>query len=206
MSFVFYATPEEQRHWLMEQIEKNKVWMVGWSFGRKYFEIRNPDDLKSLSFDAKHVDNLIIYLGRYDLARPVWQRVQNENRIDFINSQSIQFVPSLPVGKDILLEGRVGIMRPSEYKVHGIDPAKISQWYRKTRESLSSIMLDSVVIIQKTTTGKVKEWPAIRISPGAVARHRKGGLLKQFPDGAVQFEIKEKRKSGVGIGGMTRRG
>jgi len=40
MSFEFYATPVEQKQWLIDQIHQENIWMVGWSFSRKYFQVQ----------------------------------------------------------------------------------------------------------------------------------------------------------------------
>jgi len=132
-----------------------------------------------------------MYIGRSDLAHAAWEKTQSGDKINFVNSQAIQFVASLMVEGRVLLEGRIAIMRPSDYKQHNINPANLMRWYRKMRESLSSIMAHDFVVIQRTTLGTLKEWRGVGITPGAVALRFKGVLLKQFAEGAVEFDIKQ---------------
>jgi hypothetical protein len=191
MSFEFYATPDEQKQWLVNQIRDETIWMLGWSFTRKYFQVQSANDIKDLSFEAKNPDDLIIYIGRSDLAHVLWSSAPSVDKIDFISSQAIQFVASITVEGRILLEGRIAIMRPSDYKLCNIDPTNLSRSYRKIRKSLSSIMAPDFVVVQRTTSGVLKEWHGVGVTPGAVSWCRKGILLKQFPEGAVEFDIKQ---------------
>jgi hypothetical protein len=162
--------------------------MFAWVFDngrRKYLEICSPKDIDALSFRTVHEGGLEVYLGRSDLAKVVW----TGGRIDFVKSQAVQLVASVEVGK-VLLQGQIGIMKPSEYKLKGIDSKPLSKWYRKLQASLSAIMAKDVVVIQKTAVGSVKEWPDKGITPCAVSWHKKGGLLKQFAAGAVEFDVR----------------
>lgn len=187
MGFEFFATRDEQRQWLIDQSLVENVWMFGWSFLTKYFEITGGSDIKNLRPEEEY----LFYIGRSGLAYPMWRKIKGgeRNDIDFVRSQAIQFVTSFIAEENILIQGRLGIMRLPEYKPQGIDPAPISRWYRQIRKSLSSIMTHDVIVVQRITNGSLKEWRDIGITPGAVAWRRRGGLLKQFAKGSVEFDI-----------------
>lgn len=191
MSYEFYALPEEFNKWLLKLISDDSVWCMAWYPGKDdpYYLIRDKD-ISSLSYQAEFEDSVMFFVGRRELSDIVWEDTKRGKRIHFIKSQAIQIVPSLIVQERILLEGRMAVMRPSEYTLQGIDPKPILRWYKQVRKSLTSIMSREYIIIQRTTTGKIKEWLEVGVTPAAVAWYHRGHLLKQFPQGAVEFDIR----------------
>jgi len=191
MSFEFYALPDELQPWLASIIIQDGIWCLKRRIGNgvHYDLIRDARDVKAISFMVENEDDVILFIGRSDLSPIVLENKAHSTSLDFIRSQAIQFVPSTIAKEVILLEGRLAIMRPSEYKLHGIDPKPLSQWYRHIQKSLASIMTRDNIVVQRTSTGKLKEWREIGITQGAVSWRRNGRLLKQFPRGEVEFDV-----------------
>jgi hypothetical protein len=191
MSYTFYALPEEQRTWLCNLTAIENVWCVGtrWDNGFHRVAVQDPKDVLSLSFAKGQHHIVALYLGRHDLSPPIWQQRPNGD-IDFVHSRAIQCVPCLMDEETILLEGRIGILRPSEYTLQGIDPGPLTRWYRKVRRSLAAIMMPDAVLIHHTTLGTVKECRGAGLTPGAVAWRQRGCLLKQFAEGPVEFDVR----------------
>lgn len=194
MSFEFYALPDEQQRWLMKLVLQEGIWCLAWNSaedGYRYDTIRYEEDLHRLSFESEHEDSLMFFIGRTDFSQIAWEDKPHGKELDFIKSQALQFVPSTVVSGYILLEGRLTIMRPSEYNLHGIDPKPLSRWYKQIRKSLTSIMTKDYIVVQRTTTGEIKEWHEIGVTYGAVTWRLGGHLLKQFPGGAVEFDVRK---------------
>ena len=195
MSFEFYALPDEQRQWLAEIVSQEGIWCLvnSWKpgHGDQYYCIHKEAELKSHFLPITPKGTLMFFIGRTGLSKPVWRDSPRGKELDFIRSQAIEFSPSLIVRESILLEGRLAIMRPSEYSLHGIDPNPLSRWYRPIRKSLTSIMTKDYIVVQRTTTGEIKEWHEIGVTHGAVTWRLGGHLLKQFPQGAVEFDINQ---------------
>jgi len=191
MIYSFYSLPEEFNKWLLKLILENSVWCMAWYPGINdlYYFVRDNKDVLSLSYQTEYEDSLILFIGRRDLSDIIWEDNKRGKRIHFIKSQAIQLVPSLIVQECILLEGRMAVMRPSEYSLHGIDPKPILQWYKQVRKSLASIMSKEYIVVQRTASGKLKEWREIGLTPGAISWRLSGRLLKQFPRGEVEFDI-----------------
>jgi hypothetical protein len=194
MSFEFYALPNEELQWLAGVLTQKNIWCwVYWhpaEGGKGYEPIKTADDLKKLSFNTKYEGGLKFFLGRTDLTNIVWREtLGGKKEIDFIKSQAIEFWPSLIVMDNILLEGRLAIMPPSEYTLQGIDPKPILRWYKEVRKSLTSMMSKEYIVVQRTTNGKLKEWREIGLTPGAISWRLSGRLLKQFPRGEVEFDV-----------------
>lgn len=187
----FYSTPDEQREWLQKQVSDLAVWVVLWTPGRDccYYPPGNLN-VTSLKFNATNADEIMLFLGCKELAeKPGWRESPHGNEIDFKKSRTIQFIPSLVVG-EILLEGRLAIMRELEYEQDGIDPKPLFRWYRQVVKSLASIKAPEAVITQQTSLGDLKEFPSVVVSLGAIKWRCKGRRLKQFPGSAVEFDVK----------------
>ena len=189
MSFEFYALPNEQRKWLADQMRNEQVWILAWSHSKKYFEITNTADLRELAFESEADNNIVIFIGRRDISNIVWRNTKSGKRIDFIKSQAVQFVPSLTVRKNIVLEGRIGIMRDSEYNENDIDPTPVKKWFRTLNASLRSIMAKDYAVIQHASTGEIRKLRNTGVTQKAVEWRQKGKMLRQFPDGEVIFDV-----------------
>jgi hypothetical protein len=200
--YPFYATIDEQKKWLVQLLSAKDVWCLLWtpSDGARYFPI-GITELKKISFEAEHEDDLMLFLGCRGLTiEPVWLETPRGVRLDFIRSQALQLVPSLVVENTILLEGRLSVMRRGEYERVGVNPTKLIKWYRKIRKSLVSLMSSNHILVQKTSDGKIKLWTDVGISPGAVLWYHEGHSLKQFPQSPVEFDIFSSSNAPPGFG------
>ncbi len=186
----FYATPDEQRVWLTRVLSRHDTWCARWQPG-----IGEPE----FPFGAALLENSIfrgndeamLFLGRKDLtALPTWRENERGHRdIDFVRSQAIQVVPSRVV-RDVLLEGRIAIMRATYYEDAGISVRPVRKWFHEVGRSLEQLRLPGAMLLQRTTTGRIKEWQSVIISRGAADWRQSGGSLKQFVDGGVEFDVR----------------
>ncbi len=194
----FYATPSEQREWLKRPFSEPGIWGLVWRYGEGYRYF--PDglcDVENLQFGGENEDELMLFLGRRDLAEtPAWRATPRGDQIDFKKSRAIQFVPSLTICNHILLEGRIAILRPSEYQTDEIPSKPLLQWFRQVARSLYSLKAPGTILTQRTADGSQKEWQNVIVSSGAVAWRCAGGCLKQFPKGMVEFDLQTGRKAG----------
>jgi len=134
----------------------------------------------------------MLFFGNQELATlPVWQNLSQGQVLDFGRSFAIQFVPSLTVAPDILLDGRLGILSPSQYDSDQKTYRALVSWFKNVGRLLaSSLNSNGTVLVQYTTQGFLKEWKDVLVSRGAVEWRRQGNRLKQFPCGEVDFDVR----------------
>lgn len=190
----FFATPAEQKNWLAQFLGDTDVWCVLWTAvdGPRYVEL-DVQMVDELSFSAESEDEMTFFLGRKSLvASPIWNTVGAGRReLDFLKSSAVQYVPALVVHEKILLEGRMAILPSSAYEDAGVDPKPIAAWFKKVRDSFASMLREPrATLVQSTTSGAMKSWNQVLVSPGAVAAKTSGKLLKQFPEGEVEFDVR----------------
>ena len=191
-SLEFYITPTEQQNWLDQLVSDSRVWCVFKRFGQTYREYPDGDDKRGcLQFDAKNERDLLLYIGHKEIVpSPVWRTtLRGQQDIDFKKSCAIQLIPSLVVNNEILLEGRLAILRKAEYEEEKINPRPLFHWFRKVVSTLDSLRFPGAVLAQQTTKGTIKQWKEVLVTPGAVQWWQKGYKLKQFPRGEVAFSI-----------------
>ena len=194
-SLAFYALADEQRRWLATLLPQKGIWCVVRDFPWKREEIRDQADLDRLQFTREPAFDLNI--GLEALGTPVWHdvgqhEISGRREIDFVKSRALRFEPSLSVDSHILLEGRIAISAPSWYEYYGVDHRPIFMWYRRVRRSLEAIMASNIAITLRLPDGRDKVQRGVRITPGAVQWRLRGGILKQFTPGPVEFDIRER--------------
>jgi hypothetical protein len=188
----FFAVPPEQKDWLISLLSADGVWCAAWRPGKQdpiYPVSRNA--LQDYEFSGAHRDELMFFFGRHDLVpSPIWRKVgSGQTRLDLIRSQAVQFVASIVASDRILLDGQLAIMRKEYYDDVGIDSRGLREWFRTLCMSLASLHVPKAVLVQRTTKGALKKHPNIIVTAGAFEWWRKGGLLKEFVDGPVTFDI-----------------
>ena len=153
-------------------------------------------EIDCLTFEAQVENASMIFLGNETLMpKPVFEFTpKGGRRLNLVQSKAIQFVPSALVERRVLLEGRMAIMRKSDYQLDAIPWEPIVEWFRSVSQSFKdTIGHKGAILIQNTTLGTVKEWHQVMVSQDAVNWRRTGGLLKQFPRGEVEFDVKLSR-------------
>ena len=153
-----------------------------------------PKELERVTFEAQTEYACMIFFGQKAReARPIFDFTPRGQRsLNFLQSKAIQFVPSLIVEGRVLLEGRMAIMRKSDYQLHGIPCEPIFGWFHSVAASFKAAVADRAVLLiqQKKGSGTIKEWRQVVVSKHAAKWRRNGRLLKQFPRGEVEFDIK----------------
>ena len=187
--------PNEQVRWIERLLTDEHVWCVVDQFppnrtielvtGREFlYEIRfsKPDERGGMQ----------LFFGRRDVApSPIWRTTEaGIRKLSLIASQAIQYVPSMIIGEQILLEGQMAIVRPVQYEEVGIDPKPIQKWFRQVTKSFIDLTMPGGVVLRDPETGATRNYPDIRASSGAAEWWRAGHLLKQFPKGAYEFDIR----------------
>lgn len=123
--------------------------------------------------------------------RLIWQTtLDNRTELDFIRSQTVQFVPSLLINGTTLLEGQLAIMSDVYYHELGIDPGPVGHFYSELRKSFKRIFDNNSRVAVVTPTGETKLIPNTSITASAAEWvNRKKGRLKQLKDGPVEFTV-----------------
>lgn len=189
---LFFATPREQAAWLQAILATPDVWCVTWSpqAGSIYKEIQ-AKQVSEIDFIASEEFALQLYLGNRTLApSPVWgEDGSHQGDLDVVRSQAIEILPSFMIGTDTLLLGQMALLQDHAYRACGIDPKPLKAWFREMIASFASLSATGVVVTQPTSLGKTKRWKDIVITQDAVVHKRSGKILKQFPEGAVHFDV-----------------
>lgn len=183
----FYVLPEELGSWLEHIIQNLDHWVLAYQIRpREYSFITDGGDLTKYT-NRKINNNIQLFIGKRSLAMPSMMPDGNRRPVlDFRQSLCVKLDPSFIVG-EMLLEGSIDTLRPQKY--NGIAGQKeFMLWrngvYRSFKESLS---VPSIVVTQVLSDGGKKAWPLILISRGAMEWYSRGGKLKQFAKGPVEF-------------------
>lgn len=187
----FYATANEQRRWFELQCQ-DQVWMLHWQPQPSRYQVLSPQSIRRLSFQAEHEDHWMLFLGRKDMVQePMWRETRHGREIDFIKSLAVQFVPSLDYHNQVLLEGRISIMRVEEYQREGLDSRALLQWFKEICRSFKrTIAKRDAVLTQGTIGGRTKEWRKVLVSEEATSWRLSGRKLKQFLKGEIEFDVR----------------
>lgn len=189
-SLAFYASVNEQRVWLSHALHDVRGWSIANWFRQDRFEEILPQHIgRNLGTDNWHA--LRIFIGRSDLsAAPVWRNTSVGKEIDFIRSRAIQIVPSATID-EMMLEGRIDIMRASEYQRIGVDPLPLMQWFRLMQRSLEKMLqFDGAYLVGRK--GHRSGFPSRRralVSRDAAAWRHSGHDLKQVPESTIEFDV-----------------
>jgi len=188
-SLEFYATPEEQRIWLADLAADSLLWFVVDSFPGSGAALTTVAALRDLVLQgAGHVQ---IFVGRRDLGPGAQWRIAGQRReLDFTASQAIQLVPSLS-HEDVLIEGRLAIMRRSEYQRAGIAFEPLAMWFGEVGRSLKAALnaRDTHLITYSSTEPPAPSRRKVLVSPGAIEWRKSGKRLQQIPGSLIEFDI-----------------
>jgi hypothetical protein len=189
----FFALPCEQKQWLTDFLSDRRVWCMTDtnSGGCRQIDpqvLRDEHAIDHAEPDAR------LYFGFDDLVpNPRLRRTTaGQQEIDFVRSQAVLFSLSVIVRKTILLEGQIAIMHPRYYMDAGIDPSFLQIRFRKVVKAFKVLSTPNTVVVQRTLQGTIKRWNRVIVTQGAAEWKKSGNLLKQFPDGAVDFDIEDK--------------
>ena len=190
----FFAMPDEQRDWLQQLFKSDALWCVLRQSppNTRVEEITEAALFANPSLDwSSGVGETQLHVGcREIVAEPVWSAIRTGLKdIDFIQSQAIQVVLSRQVDDRILLEGQIGIMHEASYRDAGIDPAPLQKWFRSVANSLKRLRANVAVVLRDPASKQERRYPGIVATAGAVQWRRSGRVLKQFVDGAYEFDI-----------------
>ena len=186
--------PDEQLSWLQALLSENDIWCVlrklPPNFGIE--QVSGTEFLTDLQLvNADETGGLQLFFGRSDFTpRPIWRTTENGDRdIDFIRSKAIQYCPSIVVGKCVLLEGQLGIMRHGYYEEAGIDPIPVQTWFKEIALSFARLGAVTPLVLRDMENGQERIYADIIATSGALEWQRSGHLLKQFLKGAYEFHI-----------------
>ncbi len=188
-SVEFYATTDEQRAWLSKLAANPLFWFVVDAFPASPPRIVSPNELVDLGFDGPVY--LQIFIGRKDRAPgPLWRSAAERNELDFVASQAIQFVPSQARG-NVLIEGRMGIMRLAEYERQGVLFEPLHKWFRELARDLEHSVnaRELRLIVHSATDADAPSRRPVLISPGAMAWRRSGARLQQVAGSLIDFDL-----------------
>jgi hypothetical protein len=196
--FEFFALPEEQAAWLATFLEDESVWCLASAHGlSEPVAVARGNRVRIDDFlSASQVSSSFFYLGNRNIERePVLVTgADGRPQLDFIRSQAVELSPSYIAYGTTLIRGQIAIMTKGYYRDIGLDPEPLQQWFRRIVRSFRRIMHPRAVITQTTTSGTVKQWPGIGVTPGALDWWRKGGLLKAVATSTVTFDVAEKER------------
>jgi hypothetical protein len=188
-SVEFYATPEEQRIWLSELTADPLLWFVVDAFPESPAAPATATVLRQLTLEGR--GHLQIFLGRKDLGPgPQWRIAGQRKELHFTASQAIQLVPSL-AHENVLIEGRLAIMRRSEYQRDGIAFEPLASWFRVVSRSLKAALnaRETRLITYSSTEPPAPSRRKVLVSRGAIDWRKSGKRLQQTPGSLIEFDI-----------------
>jgi hypothetical protein len=149
------------------------------------------NELEVLEFRGASRYDLNLFIGHRDLTpEPVWRTTgRGDQDIDFIKSQAVQYTASVLANDTILLDGQLAIMRAIYYEEAGINPKPLQKWFRRLAKLFRALQTPDAHLICRAASGQIRACDNIMLTPGAADWRRSGGLLKQFPDGPVEFDV-----------------
>ena len=182
----FFWTPAELLAWLRRVREELGLWIVVWRVG-KSAEVAELDSIQPSMFSGGQEDSVQLFLGTATLsAAPQWRMVADRRELDFQRSYAVQLVPSmLSADGGLLLQGRLAILRPTDYEdeKRAVELAKL---FRRLAAELKRDSDAGHVIVQPLPTGESKRWSDMLVG-SAIAES--GLKLKQFSRGEVEFRV-----------------
>jgi len=181
----FFWMPDELAAWVRSVCAELGLWLVIWHVGR-YADVVNPEALQSSLFSG-NADSVQLFLGDQRLfPEPQWRVAGDQRELDLRRTYAVQLVPSL-LAKDghVLLQGRLAIMRESDYGDVS-RYASLGALFRRLTSDLKHRSDSSYVIVQPLAGGGRKRWKDIRVG-AAVPGSAK--VLKQFSGGEVEFRV-----------------
>jgi hypothetical protein len=195
----FFALPHEQLQWLREFLADDNIWCVLWlpPPNHSIHEVAGTQFLAELELTAgDERGGPMLFFGRKDLvSAPQWTTDANgERELDFTRSRAILFEPSRVVADNVLLTGRMSIMRPSQYKEAGIDPKPIQRWMRQVVQSFVRLQPTGVRVLTVDAETSRTGDSGFVATPSAIEWQKSGHLLKQFLRGAGEYRVSVPRE------------
>jgi hypothetical protein len=186
----FYAMPNEQQAWLNDTLAQTALWCVVRIPGAASRLIREPSEIARLPFVEPSCKYFDLFLGNRELVEaPVW-RIAGDGRevIDLARSMAIQYVPSLVVDNDVLLEGQMAIMAATYYQELGLDQGPLERWFAHIAKSFQKQRSPAKLVYHRAD-GQVVTYPGTMLTPGAVQWRLAGKRLKQLQQGPLEFDV-----------------
>ena len=187
---AFFAGLDEQAKWLSGVASTWDGWCAWPDEDAKDIVIRPLAEAARLLTVSEKVPQRI-FLGRADLARPVWRLGGAGRSLDLTESQAVQLVPAVRRG-GILLEGRLDMMRPFNRVADDRRYRETREWFRKLRRSLVAAWdISGFHVRIRSTSGATRlAGGRVVVSPAALESYRKGGVMKQFEEATLSFEVR----------------
>jgi hypothetical protein len=110
--------------------------------------------------------------------------------VDFPRTGGVQFTPSLVMQSSVLLEGWIGISRPTWYIDVGVDHKKVQKLYHRIRTQVKRIAIPKVQFYMIATDGREVVFRGKMISEGGLEWYRSGKLLRQNFLGPVDYHVR----------------
>ncbi|MGB5102435.1 MAG: hypothetical protein WBO04_03835 [Steroidobacteraceae bacterium] len=182
----FFWTPTELLTWLRRVREELGLWLVVWRVG-KSAELVELDSIQPSMFCGGQEDSVQLFLGTASLSpAPQWRVTADRRELDFQRSYAVQLVPSmLSTDGRMLLQGRLAIMRPTDYEDQK-RAAELAKLFRRLTAELKRDSDAGRVIVQPLPTGERKRWGDVLVGRQISESNLK---LKQFSRGEVEFQV-----------------
>ncbi len=192
----FFWTPTETVGWIKKVVPSFELWLVLWRPGSDA-QLLEATELQPSMFENGIEDAIQIFLGSIHFSgAPVWREAGGRRLLDFQRSFAVQFAPPvITPGRDILLQGQMGILRLSQYEDSG-RATQLSELFRRLQTSMKQASDPSRAVVQVLSNGKKKRWNDMLI--GAAVPDR-GLQLKQFAKGAVTFGLERQDAPGRAV-------
>lgn len=182
----FFWTPQELLTWLHRVCEELGLWFVVWRVGQSAEQV-DPGSIQLSMFQGAKEDSVQLFLGAKSLCpEPQWRVAGDRREMDFTRSYAVQLVPSiLSIDGGMLLQGRLAIMRASDYD----DKKRSAELRTLFGRLVSELKRDSdagSVVVQPLPNGERKRWGDMLVSHAVSGSRLK---LKQFSRGEVEFRV-----------------
>jgi len=182
--------PSEQKAWLNETLAQSALWCVVRFPGDSSRLASEPGEIDRLPFVEPSCKYFDLFLGNRELVETPVCRIAGDGRevIDLVRSMAIQYVPSLVVDNDVLLEGQMAIMTATYYQELGLDQRLLERWFARMAKSFQS-QCATAKLISHRADGKAATYPGTMLTPGAVQWRLSGNRLKQLRNGPLEFDV-----------------
>jgi hypothetical protein len=185
----FYASPAEQRSWLLWWFRQEGAWIcVSYPGSSSAVSLLDADGIEQLPLETRQAHACMLFLGQKDLAEPVYRPTADGRReIDLPASLGVQMAPCFWIGH-LLLEGRFAVLREAEYRRRELPAEAARTLFSRVVTSFRKHGADPTAILYQQVAGERKLHRRVLVSRD-VATSANALVLKQFPDGAVEFGI-----------------
>lgn len=187
----FFALPHEQINCL-SSILTDANWILLWSaLDRFTYRKILPREINAQNFNVGVEDEWMLFIGFVDVvSNPQFIPSDGRYTLDFAASCAVQYVPSFVANDNILLEGRLAIMRNSCYSCEPVLQKTFVNRYAELRSSVTTcVKCEGAMLTQVTTNGIKKILKSVAVSQGAAQWRTNGNSLKQFICGQVEFGV-----------------